>query len=59
MDVGEVMVNDAALTPPKLTLVTPSRLTPVIVTMVPSSPLAGVKFVTDGFPGGMNIKPYS
>ncbi len=33
--VGELTVNEAAFTPPKVTAVTPVKLLPVIITVVP------------------------
>ena len=48
MDVAEVMVNEAAGTPPKLTAEVPFRLVPVIVTLVPAFPEAGEKDVIVG-----------
>ena len=45
--VGEVMVYDATV-PLKVTLVTVSRLVPVMVTAVPEVPLAGEKLIELG-----------
>ena len=47
MDVA-VPVNDVAAVPPKLTPVTDAMFVPVIVTMVPGAPSAGVNDVIDG-----------
>ena len=46
--VSEFTTKVVALTPPKLTLVVCVRLTPVIVTGVPTGPLGGVKLLIDG-----------
>jgi hypothetical protein len=43
MEVEEFIVNDVAAVPPKLTAVAPVKFAPVIVTVVPTIPLAGVK----------------
>jgi hypothetical protein len=51
IEVGELMVNDPALTPPpNFTSVTVDRLVPVIVTLEPTTPLVGVKPVITGEP---------
>ena len=44
IDVSELMVKVAA-TPPIVTLVVLSRLTPVTVMVLPTAPLAGVKLL--------------
>ncbi len=41
-------LNSVAATPPKVTAVAWLRLTPVMVTLVPTGPLAGVKLVICG-----------
>ncbi len=55
MLVAETTVNDAAAVPPKLTAVAPVKLVPVIVTVIPLTPLVGVKEVIVG--AGIKIKP--
>ena len=45
---GVTMLNEVASTPPKLTDVTPSRLVPLIVTVVPAAACVGVKAVIVG-----------
>ena len=54
IDVAEVNVTVAAATPLKAITVAPVRLVPVIVTLVPTGPLAGVKLVIAG--GGVTVK---
>ncbi len=44
----ELLRVKVAVTPPTLTLVVPSKPVPVIVTLEPTAPLAGVKEVTTG-----------
>ena len=46
--VAEFTVNVVALVPLKLTAVAPVKLAPVIVTLVPTGPLAGEKLVIEG-----------
>jgi hypothetical protein len=46
--VSEFTVNVVAFTPPKVTLEACVRLTPVMVTGVPTGPLVGVKVLIDG-----------
>jgi hypothetical protein len=46
--VSEFTVKVVTFTPPKVTLVVPMRLTPVMVTTVPGEPLVGLKLVTCG-----------
>jgi hypothetical protein len=46
--VSEFTANVVAFTPPKVTFVVWVRLTPVIVTGVPTGPLKGVKLLIDG-----------
>ena len=46
--VSETTENDVALTPPNVTLVVPFKLFPVIVTSVPTGPLAGEKLKIEG-----------
>lgn len=46
--VSEITVNSVAFTPPKLTVLVCVRLTPVMVTTVPTVPLVGVKLVICG-----------
>jgi hypothetical protein len=41
-------VNEAAGVPPKLTALAPVKLVPVMVTLVPAQPLAGVNAVMVG-----------
>jgi hypothetical protein len=43
IEVAELTTKDAAGTPPKLTAVTPLKLFPVIVMVVPAFPIVGVK----------------
>ena len=45
---SEFTVKLVALTPPKVTLVVPVKLWPVIVTIVPTGPLGGEKPVITG-----------
>jgi hypothetical protein len=45
MVVGEVIENDVAVIPPKLTEVTPVKLVPVMVTNTPVSAAVGLKEV--------------
>lgn len=53
---GPTTVNDDAGTPPKLTLVTPVKFDPEIVTNVPSDPFCGAnEFITGA--GGMYVNP--
>jgi len=46
--VCEITVKAVALTPPKMTLLVCLRLTPVMVTTVPTGPLVGVKLLICG-----------
>lgn len=46
--VADTTLNDAAAVPPKLTAVAPVKFVPVIVTVVPMVPEAGVKDVISG-----------
>src|SRR5439155_13482458 len=46
--VSEVTVKGAALTPLNVTAVAPVKFVPLIVTIVPSGPLVGVKLVIVG-----------
>jgi hypothetical protein len=48
IDVAEFTVNDEAAVAPKVTAVAPLRPLPVIVTTVPTGPLAGVKELMTG-----------
>ena len=45
---AESMVKDFAFTSPKLTAVVPDKLLPVILTLVPTVPVLGVKLVILG-----------
>ena len=55
MLVAELTVNDCAAVPPKLTLVAPVKLLPVMVTWVPEPPMVGLKVVILG--AATNVKP--
>ncbi len=55
MKFAEVTVN-LALTPPILSQVAPRRLTPLIVTFVPTFPTAGENLVMRGFPAQWDPK---
>ena len=55
MLVDELTVNDEAATPPILTPVVPVKLVPVIVIVVPVTPLVGVNDVIVG--AEINVKP--
>ena len=48
MLVDDTTLKEVAVVPPKVTAVAPVRFVPVIVTVVPASPLAGVKLVIVG-----------
>ena len=50
IEVGLTTVNDAAATPPKLTLVAPVKFVPLMVTLVPPAlePVFGLMLVTVG-----------
>ena len=48
ISVGEITVKLAAVTPPKLTELTPVKFVPVMVTVLPAKALAGVKPVIVG-----------
>ena len=50
-------INEAAAIPPKLTTVAPVKFVPVIVTVVPAPPLAGVKEAIVG--AGIKVNPVS
>ncbi len=52
--VEELTVNVVALVPLNFTALAPVRFAPVIVTVVPTGPLAGEKLVIDG--GGITVK---
>ena len=54
MEVAEARVTVAAATPLKVTLVAPVRFVPVMTTLVPMIPEAGVKLVTVG--AGITVK---
>ena len=54
--VGETTVNNVAAVPPKPTAVAPEKLVPVIVTVEPLAPLAGVNDEIVGA-GGINVNP--
>jgi len=51
-DVSEATMNDAPV-PPNFTLVVPVKLVPVIVTVMPTGPLAGLNDVIVGAGGGV------
>ena len=53
--VGETTVKEVAATPPKLTAVTPIKLVPVMVTVVPAAAETGVNEVIVG--GDINVNP--
>jgi len=53
--VAELIVNELAATPPKLTIVTPVKLVPVIIIDEPALPLVGVNDVIVG--AGINVNP--
>ena len=53
--VGEIVLNELAGTPAKLTAVTPLKLVPVIVTVTPAAADVGTKPVIAG--GGRKMKP--
>jgi hypothetical protein len=53
--VGEIKLNEFALTAPNLTADTPEKLLPFMVTNVPVEPVVGVKEVIRG--GGKKINP--
>ena len=42
------IVNEPAETPPKLTVVAPVKLFPIIVTVVPEGAMEGAKLITPG-----------
>jgi hypothetical protein len=48
ISVYESTLKVVALTPPKVTLVAPFRLSPVMVTLVPTGPLVGEKLEIEG-----------
>lgn len=50
MEVGEFTVNELAVVPPKLTVVAPIKLVPVIVTVAPAAALVGLNDVMVGTP---------
>jgi hypothetical protein len=54
MEVAEVWVTVAAATPLKVTLVAPVRFVPVMTTLVPTIPEAGVKLLIVG--AGITVK---
>ena len=53
--VGEIVLNELAGTPAKLTAVTPLKLVPVMVTVTPAAAVVGTKPVIPG--GGRKVKP--
>jgi hypothetical protein len=54
--VSESTVYDVLAEPLKLTVVTPAKLLPVIVTEVPTAPLAGENELIDGEPSPLNTE---
>jgi hypothetical protein len=55
MVVDETTVNEATAVPPKVTLVAPVKLLPVIVTVAPMPAAVGLKELITG--AGINVKP--
>src|SRR5438876_478469 len=53
--VAGVTVKGSPFTPLNVTAVTPVKSVPLIVTMVPTGPLVGVKLVIVGFPSTVRL----